>query len=47
MTIEEYRKILSMAIDNEIVAHDFYKSICEKVKDNNLRVYLRSWLKMN
>ena len=37
MTIEEYRKILSMAIRNEIAAHDFYKSICEKVKDNNLR----------
>jgi rubrerythrin len=37
MTIEEYRKIISMAIANEIAAHDFYKSICEKVKDNNLR----------
>jgi len=37
MTIEEYRKILSMAIGNEIAAHDFYKSICEKVKDYSLR----------
>jgi rubrerythrin len=37
MTSEEYRKILTMAIANEIAAHDFYKSICEKVKDNNLR----------
>ena len=37
MTSEEYRKILAMAIANEIAAHDFYKSICEKVKDNNLR----------
>jgi rubrerythrin len=37
MTIDEYKKILSMAIGNEIAAHDFYKSICEKVKDNSLR----------
>ncbi|MGA2400322.1 MAG: ferritin family protein [Syntrophobacteraceae bacterium] len=37
MTIEEYRKILAMAITNEIAAHDFYKSICEKTKDGNLR----------
>ncbi len=37
MTIEEYRQVLSMAIANEIAAHDFYKSVCEKVKDNSLR----------
>jgi rubrerythrin len=37
MTIEEYRKIIAMAIANEIAAHDFYKSICEKIKDSNLR----------
>jgi len=37
MTIEEYRQILSMAIANEIAAYDFYKSVCEKVKDNSLR----------
>ncbi len=37
MTIGEYRKILAMAIANEIAAHDFYKSICEKTKDSNLR----------
>jgi rubrerythrin len=37
MAIEEYREILAMAIENEIAAHDFYKSICEKVKDGNLR----------
>ena len=37
MTIEEYREILAMAIENEIAAHDFYKSVCEKVKDNSLR----------
>ena len=37
MTIEEYKKILAMAIANEIAAHDFYKSISEKTKDNNLK----------
>ena len=37
MAIEEYREILAMAIENEIAAHDFYKSVCEKVKDNSLR----------
>ena len=37
MKIEEYRKIITMAIGNEIAAHDFYKSICEKTKDSNLR----------
>jgi len=37
MTIEEYKKILAMAIANEIAARDFYKSICEKTKDNNLK----------
>jgi len=37
MTIEEYKKILAMAIANEIAAHDFYKSICEITKDNSLK----------
>ena len=37
MTIEEYKKILQMAIGNEIAAHDFYKGVSEKTKDDNLR----------
>ncbi|MHC1727113.1 MAG: ferritin family protein [Syntrophobacteraceae bacterium] len=37
MTIEEYKKILKMAIGNEIVAYDFYNGVCEKTKDNNLK----------
>ena len=37
MTIEEYKKILAMAIAGEIAAHAFYKSISEKTKDNSLR----------
>ncbi len=37
MTIEEYKKVLAMAIASEIAAHEFYKSICEKTKDISLR----------
>jgi rubrerythrin len=37
MTIEQYRKIIALAIANEIAAHDFYKSICEKTKDLSLQ----------
>ncbi len=37
MTIEEYKKILQMAIGNEIVAYNFYKDVSVKSKDNNLK----------
>jgi len=37
MTVEDYKKILAMAVANEIAAHDFYKSVCEKTSDNNLK----------
>jgi len=37
MTNDEYRKILALAIADEIAAHDFYKSICERTKDSNLK----------
>jgi len=37
MTIKDYKKILSIAIANELAAHYFYKSICERTKDNNLK----------
>ncbi len=37
MEIVEYKKILEMAIGNEIAAHDFYKSICEKTGDKSLK----------
>lgn len=33
MTQEEYKKILKMAIDNEVEAYDFYKGVSEKTKD--------------
>lgn len=37
MNDEGYRQILAMAIDNEIAAHDFYKSICEKTTNESLK----------
>ena len=37
MTGDDYKKILEMAVANEIAAHDFYKSVCEKTSDNNLK----------
>ncbi len=37
MTPEEYRKILSLAIDREVESYTFYRSISEKVKDANLK----------
>ncbi|MDA8305567.1 MAG: ferritin family protein [Deltaproteobacteria bacterium] len=37
MNSEEYRKIISLAIDNEIAAYDFYKSICGKTTDSSLK----------
>ncbi|MDR3567025.1 MAG: ferritin family protein [Syntrophobacteraceae bacterium] len=37
MDAGEYRKILEMAIANEVAARDFYKSICEKTGDASLK----------
>lgn len=37
MTPEEYRKILSLAIDREVESYSFYRSISDKVKDTNLK----------
>ena len=37
MTIEEYKRIISMAIGNEIAAYNFYKGVCERTKDSNLK----------
>ena len=41
MAIEKYRKILAMAIENEIAAHDFYKSICGKGQRRQFKKYIR------
>jgi len=37
MTPEEYRKILSIAINREVEAYTFYRSIADRVKDANLK----------
>jgi rubrerythrin len=37
MDVEEYRKILSLAINREIESYTFYRGIADKVKDSNLK----------
>ena len=37
MTPEEYRNIISNAIDSEVEAYSFYNSVSEKVEDANLK----------
>jgi rubrerythrin len=37
MTPEEYRTILSKAIDREVESYTFYRTISDKVKDANLK----------
>lgn len=37
MNTEEYRSIISNAIDREIEAYTFYRTVREKVKDENLK----------
>jgi len=37
MTPDEYKKIISMAIDREVEAYTFYKTVSGKVKDANLK----------
>ncbi len=37
MTTDDYKKIISMAIGNEIVSYKFYKGVCDKTRDDNLK----------
>jgi rubrerythrin len=37
MNVEEYKKIISMAVGNEIEAYDFYTAAGEKVENANLK----------
>jgi rubrerythrin len=37
MKVEEYKKVIAMAVENEIEAYDFYTAVGEKVKDANLK----------
>lgn len=37
MKAEDFKKIISMAIDREVEAYTFYKTVGDKVKDKNLK----------
>ena len=37
MKEDDYRSIISFAIGNEIEAYNFYKSVAEKISDDNLK----------
>lgn len=37
MKTEEYKKILKLAVANEVEAFDFYKGVSDKVKDKGLK----------
>jgi rubrerythrin len=37
MTQDEYKKIISQAIEREIEAYEFYRLVSERAKDNNLK----------
>jgi rubrerythrin len=37
MNSEEYRSILSKAIDREVESYTFYRTVSDKVKDANLK----------
>jgi len=37
MKPEEFKKIISLAIDREVEAYTFYKTVAEKAKDANLK----------
>ncbi|OPY38287.1 MAG: putative trifunctional 2-polyprenylphenol hydroxylase/glutamate synthase subunit beta/ferritin domain-containing protein [Methanoregula sp. PtaU1.Bin051] len=37
MRADEYKKIITLAIDREVEAYTFYKSVADRVKDANLK----------
>ncbi|HOD28814.1 MAG TPA: ferritin family protein [Syntrophales bacterium] len=37
MTQDEYKKIISLAIEREVEAYEFYRLVSERAKDNNLK----------
>jgi rubrerythrin len=41
MKMDEYKKIVTMAIENEIEAYDFYTAVGEKAKDAGLKAIFR------
>src|SRR5512137_642218 len=41
MKVEDYRKIVTMAIGNEVEAHEFYAAAGEKAKDPSLKAIFK------
>jgi rubrerythrin len=41
MQVEEYKKIISVAVGNEIEAYEFYAGVSEKVKNSNLKAIFK------
>jgi rubrerythrin len=42
MKAEAYKRVISMAVENEIEAYDFYTAVGEKVNDPNLKSIFKS-----
>lgn len=42
MQTEEYKKIITMAIGNEIAAYEFYQAVSDATKDDNLKRLFRT-----
>jgi rubrerythrin len=41
MQVEEYKKIISVAVGNEIEAYEFYAGVSEKVKNSSLKAIFK------
>jgi rubrerythrin len=42
MKADEYKNIISMAVEDEIEAYDFYTAVGEKVEDSNLKAIFKA-----
>lgn len=41
MKAEDYRNVISFAVDNEIEAYEFYDGVCQKTSDPNLKAIFK------
>jgi rubrerythrin len=41
MQLDEYKKIISFAVENEIEAYEFYTGVFNKVKDDNMKAIFK------
>jgi len=41
MKAEEYKNVISFAVENEIEAYEFYRGVCEKTSDSNLKAIFK------